>query len=280
MNDHKAVLQTLAYFDIFDYPLTFEELRFYSPAKTTKKSLQEQLRKIKTIKKRENLYFLKYNDSIFRIRKDREKFSKKKLIIAKKIISVISKIPTVRFIGISGALAMQNCKENDDIDLFVITRRGTIWSTRLIALIILGILRVRRKRLDKNATDKMCLNMILDEGSLELSKRRQNMYGSHEVIQMLPMFERKNTYNRFIVANSWIFNFLPNAKPKKVLKSSKGNVFSLLVYIIEPFARRFQKMYMGKITKEEVSDTVLAFHPVDYQSKILTNYKKRLKALV
>lgn len=277
----KSILQALAYFDIFDYPLTFEQIYQYLPDKTTKEKLQKDLSSIKSIKRKGEFYFLKNQSNNVLIRQQREKASREKLLLIKKISKIFELIPTIQLLAISGALSMKNCEEEDDIDLFVVTKKGTLWSTRLVLLFILELLGHRRKKGDKHTKNKMCLNMILDEDGFALSKKRQNLYGAHEITQMIPLFERKNTYNRFIIANNWIFKFLPNAKQKKVTYSKNDNyLLSLIVYIIEPIAKFVQKNYMGRITKEEITNTLLAFHPIDYQSKILSAYKKKLKALV
>ena len=280
VSERKAILQTLAYFDIFNYPTTFKELYRFLPFKISEKKLKESLINFEKVGKKGKYYFLKKSGKAIANRKEREFFSKKKFSIAKKICSILSIIPTVYLIGISGALAMNNCKENDDIDLFLITKRKTIWSTRLLVLLILQFLGKRRKKNEKNTKNKICVNLFLDEDNLYLSKRRQNLYGAHEIVQMVPLFERKNAYNRFIIANGWIFSFLPNASPKKVFMSKKDNFFGLVIQIIEPLSMFVQKKYMREITKEEVSNNILAFHPIDYQSKVIQSHKKKLKALI
>lgn len=275
------ILACLSYFDAFDYPLTLEELYFYLPTKSKKDEIKRAIKKLKLVGKYSNFFYIKDKKYIIKLRKKRERISLGKIKIARKITKELSKIPTVQLVGISGALAMKNCDENDDIDLFLMTRKGTVWSTRIAVLLYLQLVGKRRKAGDTENNNKICLNMIIDENKLTLSQKRQNLYGAHEAIQMIPLFERKNIYNRFVVANNWIFKFLPNSKPRKVLLSrAKNNHLSLIFIFLEPFARIVQKIIMKKITLEEVSNTMLAFHPIDYQSKILSLYKKRLKALI
>ena len=67
--------------------------------------------------------------SITRIK--REQISKKKLQIARKAAKILGKISTVRFVGVTGALAMFNANIDSDIDLLIITSKNRLWLTRL-----------------------------------------------------------------------------------------------------------------------------------------------------
>ena len=99
---------------------------------------------------------------------------KKKLIIARKATNLIAKIPTVKFVGITGALAMNNAGRNSDIDLMIITKNGCLWTTRLISYLLTWLFgfktRRPKNRLEK---DKLCLNMWLDESSLVWDKKTE-----------------------------------------------------------------------------------------------------------
>jgi|SRR5581483_3470503 len=276
-----AILKTVSYSDIFDYPLTLEEIfRFLVSSKDVKiPDLKKAIKSIQKLQRAKGFYFLTGRKKIVNERLVKEKISKNKLQIAKKISSLLFAIPTVQLIGVSGGLAMQNCNKEDDIDLFVISKKNTLWSTRLFILLLLQIFGLRRKRNEKESANKFCINMLLDENDLVLSKKRQNIYGAHEVVQLLPLFERKNTYNRFIIANNWIFSYFPNTKLKKVAGLHHTSPFTFTFLFIEPFAKFIQTLYMRKVTKEEISKNLLAFHPVDYESVVLSEYKKRLRRL-
>ena len=99
----RSVFQTLAYFDIFGYPLTFEELFEYFPEKTDKKFLQKKAGKRK-------FYFLKGRSKTVSTRLRREKESNRKLHTSQKVSKILSFIPTVQLIAVSGALSMKIVK--------------------------------------------------------------------------------------------------------------------------------------------------------------------------
>lgn len=288
----ESILKTLLYSDIFDYPLSKEEIWKFliSKNKEDKQSFLKYLNlKNHLFDYKNNFYFIKGRIEIIKKRQEKEKYSLEKVKFAKKIIQKISLIPTVYFIGISGALAMKNSDKDDDIDLFVVTAKNSVWTTRLIMVIVLIFLRVYRKRNGENVSNKICLNMLVDDSSLSFSKDRNDLYTAHEIAQILPIFNRNETYERFINSNIWIKDFLPNAFSQKpiipfVSKTSfinKAINYLLRIPIIEFLARSIQFRYMKKhITKETVSNNFLAFHPFDYKAHVLNNYKKKIAKYV
>ena len=179
---------------------------------------------------------------------------------------------------------MNNTEEDDDIDFFIITKKNTIWITRLFCLFTLELLNTRRKREDRRVSDKICLNMFVDEAFLEISKKRQNLYTAHEVLQMKPLFQRENKYKKFLNANMWVEEYMPNSlkgimNNELGIKKKKESKFIIyFFFFLNPIARKLQYFYMkNHISKEVISDTILAFHPIDYKAKILSAYNKRIK---
>ena len=189
--DH--VLLTIAYADVFDYPLTPRELKewmiFGGPMP----------------KERKAWYFRRKETVI--IRETRSPFQEEKWRIAKNAASILSHIPTIRLVGVTGGLAMQNAKKDDDIDFFIITASGALWTTRLFCLVLLSGL--RRKHNNLHVANTICLNMFVSEDSLAIPDH--DLFAAHEILQMRPIFERHNTYKKFLTANTWVKYFLPNA---------------------------------------------------------------------
>lgn len=291
MGSKQNVLQTLIYGDIFDYPLSRGQLWQFLIAekKITKQSFEQAVDSVSNpLEVKNEWFYLAGRASILKKRLHREKISQVKFRIAKRVSRFLSFVPTVYLVGVSGALAVKNADEDDDIDLFIIAQKNTMWTTRLISLLILEMLGLRRKRKEKNAKDKVCLNMIVDEKFLALPFEKQNLYTAHEVAQMVPLVERENIYRKFIKANLWVKNFLPNALKRRTVLNIRQNsaesffsVFLRLVLfssVLEWLAKKLQLWYMRRHrTTEITSDHMLAFHPFDYQEKVLEEYKKRLK---
>lgn len=66
----------------------------------------------------------------------------------------------VRFVGVSGSVAYGAPSEGDDLDLFVITRRGTLWAFLAAALLAE---RLAIRRAPGTTAPVPCLNHVLDE---------------------------------------------------------------------------------------------------------------------
>ncbi|MDP1743192.1 MAG: hypothetical protein Q8L51_00210, partial [Candidatus Amesbacteria bacterium] len=178
--------KTLQYFDKYDYPLTKEELEYWSGTKVQRLPIRPKLE---------------------RIRKQREKYSLLKWGIAYAQATKLAKIPFIEAIFVTGSLAMSNCKKSDDIDLMVITSANTLWIVRLI--VNLMFIKQRRFPGVKTAPDKICTNMWLDIRNLKLEVR--SLYHAHEILQAKCIFDRGGVQYQFLKQNSWVKDYLPNA---------------------------------------------------------------------
>jgi len=282
MGSKKVVLKTLLYSDIFDYPLIKEEIWNYliSDKKILKKDFLLNLKSEKAINQKDGFYFVKNREKIIVMRKERQKCSSEKIKKAKKIISFLSLFPTVRMIGISGSLALENCEENEDIDLFVITESGTLWATRFLLVVSLKLLGLYREKRAKLVKDKFCLNMLVSKDCLSLSEDRRNLFSAHEIAQVVPVFSKRSTYEDFITENLWVRNYLPNFKVRKPFFEREERNLILIkgLKIFNKILFRFQFEIMKKdITREEISLGLVAFHPEDQSTRIIKEYKKRLR---
>lgn len=296
MNDiSQSILTTLAYHDIFDYPLKVDEVHQYLIAvKSSFSSVQEELRELKVlgiIGERRGYFFLKNRENLVAARRQRAKYSQAKLKRAKLFSRLLTRVPTVQLVAISGALAMENSHKKDDIDLVIICRKNSLWTTRFLANLVL--LPFKRHPSSNLTRDRACLNIFIDESNLKVSP--QSLYIAHEICQMKVLLGRNQTYSRFIKSNKWIYQFLPNWQsaisviPAKLvldpdrragIQQKKVSVVSSQLSIVERTLRSFQLWYMrNKVTTEKIGDTQLFFHPSDTQEWVLGEYQKRLKRL-
>ena len=204
-----VIVRTVAYADIFDYPLKKTELFKYllGNFKPTRFKLPSQ------VAVKNSYYFLKGRDKIIKTRLDRERWSQKKIDLAKKTARQLRFIPWIKLIGVTGALAMNNAEENDDVDLLIVTIANRLWLTRLLVVMIIEISGRRRRPGDRQVKDKICLNMFLDENHLKVPLKEQDLYSAHEVCQLKPLEDKNNTYQKFINQNQWVKKYLPNWRP-------------------------------------------------------------------
>ncbi len=289
----RSILKTLAYADIFDYPLTAREIHKWLISKKAVKlqALQGQALKLK-IQRTKSFYHLPNRQNIVSLRQSRQQFSLLKLRKAQKITKLLRLIPSIKLVAITGALSMNNSNKNDDIDLMIITKNNRLWLTRLLAILILEITGNRRRpqkhSVPERNIDKFCLNLWLDESVLAIKKSRQTLYTAHEIAQIKPLFDRGNTYQKFLSLNSWVKSFLPNALPKaamtlqgQALKSSSNTSHLKISNLLNSFAFKLQYFYMkSKITREKVSLHSAFFHPRPTGQIVLKQYQARKRSVL
>jgi hypothetical protein len=198
----KYLYATVAYADVFDYPLTGDDLYYWSIKKSPRKNFRSG--KISGVSKSTYLLFLKGRQSIVSTYEERKVASRKKWEKARTAAKWLQYIPTVFLVGVTGGLAVNNASPDDDIDLFFITAKGTIWISRLLVVMFLDILGIRRKPNDTRVKNKICVNMFMSEEGMGMVKHERDLYTAHEVLQMEPLWSRKNTYWRFLQANEWV----------------------------------------------------------------------------
>lgn len=286
-----SIVKTLVYADIFDYPLNLDELNrwlIYSDGKKQKygsqiKITHSQLKSNKNIDFLDGYYFLKGRSEIVGLRKKRIGYSLHKMPIAKKGTRILSFIPFIKMIALSGNLALENADKNDDIDFFIITSRKRLWITRFFSSLILYIAGMKRKPKQKNVKNKICLNMFLDEDNLEIPHEMRNIFSAHESCQIIPLLNRDETFEKFMNKNYWVKDYLPNTiisyNIEQITDKRKQTVIIRnILDILEKILRNLQVWYMRKkITREIIQNGRAFFHPTDVAGKIIMQYERKIK---
>lgn len=274
----KAILKTLIYADIFNYPLKISELQKWLIAK------KATLRQIeKALKVKREYYYLPKRSGLVAKRKLREKQSMIYFRKAKFLSQVLKIIPWIKLVGISGGLALNNAAKGDDIDLFIITAKNRLWICRILTLGLLSLLGQRRKRREKRReiAGKLCVNILLEEN--RLAQINRDIFVAHEVLQMRVLWQRDGIYTKYLSDNSWAFKFLPNwlGNGTKNSHNTKYIIHNTFFNIFEKLARKFQLWYMEKPQgMERIEDGALYFHPQDCRLKVLQEYRKRLAKII
>lgn len=261
-----GIIKTLCYSEVFSYPLSFQEVWKYLmySKKTTREELLAELRENKDIfEHKDGYFFLKGNSRLVAQRLLRAEYARKKLIKATTIVRILSRIPTIKLIGVSGSLAMNNTKKDDDIDLFFITSANTVWISRLLVLLMLIVLREKRSRQHALGKDMICPNMFLSESALAVTAGSRNMYTAHEVSQLKVLYAKDNMYQKFLSANTWVFSFLPHAFSPVEKTFVSHNLLTTIFIPVEYVLFIVQFLYMKKrITNEKISLLFAMFHPL------------------
>lgn len=274
--NEKAIVKTILYADIFDYPLTPDEVwRFLAGKSLPRGVVEKTLKNLPSFISRKNGYlFISGREQILSLRKKRFSISQVKHRKAQKIARVLGFIPTILSVSLSGSLAMDNAEENADIDFFIITKQGWMWITRLCTVILLNILGVRRTRGEN--TSGICTNMFIDISDCMFFKDPQDIYLAHEIVQLKPLFDRHDAFLFFLQRNRWVTRILPNTSLPSFQSHEKYSQGGKR-FLLEDVIMKIQLWYMkGHRTREVTTETRAFFHPVDNRTTILKQYQKRL----
>ncbi|MEO9965944.1 MAG: hypothetical protein ABJF11_09160 [Reichenbachiella sp.] len=147
-------------------------------------------------------------------------------------VTILGKLPFIKFIGISGSLAADNPtidksgvnKGAVDMDLFMITSRNTLWLFVLLERIYTNL---RRAIMGPHF---YCFNYVTDESFLEVYNK--NFYTATEIVNIKSLVD-KGSFNDFVNQNLWYKNFYLKEKSGRSAESSNNstNVWSYLFWI-------------------------------------------------
>ena len=202
MSLENAILKTLAYSDIFDYPLTAEELHRFLVMPAKKDDVEQSVAKMKNISMNNGYYFLKNRHEIVGLRRNREAISVEAFKRAMFYGHILGALPFIRMVALTGSLAVLNLSKNPDMDYMLIARQGRVWTARAFAILLAKIASL--------FGDTICPNLIVSEQALELPVH--DLYSARELSQMIPI-TGNDFYRRLWEANSWVKDILPNTNP-------------------------------------------------------------------
>jgi predicted nucleotidyltransferase len=277
-----AVIKTLSYSGVFGFPLSFYQItsNLISPNKFSDKKIKKELEKliekriVKKTKKRFALIGIKNHDRDKRLKITNDIIKKNK-----PYIEIISKVPWLKMIAITGSVANQNAEKGSDVDLLFVTEKKRLWISRALVFLILKIL---GKLPPDKSKREICPNIFVDEGRMGWAKKKRNLYVAQNILSTVPFLWRDDTYFKFMQSNKWVEKYYGNFKinyPKEHSKNKTRN--SLVMNFLENSARKFQINRMKKsITTETVNSTLIHFNKNDSTKIILNKYRKIYKEAV
>lgn len=243
------ILRTVVYFDLFDFPLTAVEIRRFlyfpggSPVSYEEISLElERLATEGKLEFKNGFYFLPGRSVILDTRQARYASSFKKYRRAEAFSKFFSFIPGVRLVAVCNTLAWRHSRPESDIDFFIITKPGHLWSARFVSTVLATLFRVRPAK--NGAPDAVCLSFFASEDALDLRRLmiKDDIYFPYWVISLVPLYDAGGVFDKFKKANDWILSILPNASFRDVLilKHGSGRVWPEIPRIVENFLKKIQ----------------------------------------
>lgn len=226
----RAILETLAYSDIFEYPLTLNELHRYLSLSISFEELESRIPYNQSLPNRDGYYHLPGRDEVVGIRKGRESDSRRAFHRAVRYGKILARLPFVRMAAMTGSLAVLNLSKSADMDFMLVTAPNRLWLARAFA--------VTFGRLMRLAGDRICVNLLVSENALEWP--RHDLYSARELGQMVPI-AGMDVYLRLRAANPWAESILPNAasapEPTPQTVKATGTILQRIMEL--PFRGRF-----------------------------------------
>lgn len=312
MNDTdtiKSIIDTLAWFDIFDTPLTKEEIYTWlwtrsldSPSKEVLYTQLYDMREQGQLGHEHGFFCLPGRESLFARRQLSTPIIDKKMDIAKRAVQTVRWIPFLHAVFVCNTVASASADECSDIDVFVVIRNGRLWLTRLLVTLTLALFRFRRNK--THVANKICLSFFVTDAHLDLSDvtlGEPDIYLMYWIDQLIPVFDPTHVRAVILKQNAWATQYLPNAfrpyilhprwrveesavskKVKRMFEAFWGGGYGDL---IEKQAKGVQEkkmaMNFGSIKDEPdsrvvIDDTMLKFHENDRRAQYREEWRARV----
>jgi predicted nucleotidyltransferase len=289
-----SIIRTLAYYDIFSYPLTAAEI-FYNLGSnhTNLDEIKNELKNLSSyniIYSKEEFFQLTDDEKYILRRKKGNELAKRRLKTAKKVSDLISRFPFIRGILLSGSISKGFMEEDSDIDYFIITYPNRVWFSRLILMLFKKLFLFNSKKI-------FCINYFVDSEKLEIEEK--NIFTATEIVTLLPTYGKK-IYDEFYEKNYWVKEFYPNYPKREtgnVIDRKDGIVKNFLEKIlsknigdkIDDFAMSvFEKFNRIKYKNYGNEEFKIAFksskkeskhHPKFFQRRVLEEFNRKLELL-
>jgi hypothetical protein len=292
--NEQGVLRVLLYFDVFNHPLTIEEIFSFLPSRGLSKDRLGFLLRSgplnRVVKTRGRFYFFRSaSDSCIEERMSKERFARRRIRIAALVARFIGLFPFVRAVMLSGELSKGIASRNSDIDFAVITRSQRLWICRTILILF-------KKVFLFNSKKYFCLNHFISEDDLSVETR--NIYSATEIATLKPLVNREY-YDRYMGANLWVMDFFPNWDPSSASQpegpsslngfdgTSERHILAPILdrldhWLMIRWRRLWQRRYAHLAEEERrhmfrCDASISTAYGEDYQQKILTQYFFRLQ---
>jgi predicted nucleotidyltransferase len=289
-----SIIRTLAYYDIFSYPLTATEIYYNLGSNHTNldeiKNELKNLSSYNIIYSKEEFFQLTDDEKYILRRKKGNELAKRRLKTAKKVSDLISRFPFIRGILLSGSISKGFMEEDSDIDYFIITYPNRVWFSRLILMLFKKLFLFNSKKI-------FCINYFVDSEKLEIEEK--NIFTATEIVTLLPTYGKK-IYDEFYEKNYWVKEFYPNYPKREtgnVIDRKDGIVKNFLEKIlsknigdkIDDFAMSvFEKFNRIKYKNYGNEEFKIAFksskkeskhHPKFFQRRVLEEFNRKLELL-
>lgn len=296
----QSILKTVAWFSLFETPVTVFEIwkwmlepdRSYSLEETYAALAGEGLRghlfgergywslRVRSARNAGDIgHFASVSERRARFLDAARKYAK-----LRRATRYLSILPWIEGVAAGNTLAWWNTRPESDIDLFIIARPGSIWLARLFAVAPFAIF---GKRPGASEIDSFCFSFFATADALDLSAlalQGGDPYLAYWARSLVPILDRGGIFERFRTENAWATSELPHSRR---FDSQTSHFFAqpsnTRCWMVERIARKIQmsrfpmriRRMMNVDTCVVVTDRVLKFHDNDRREE----YRDRLREI-
>jgi len=206
----EAVLEALAYADVFDWPLTSSEVHRWLTVAAHEDEVKTAISSARAsgaVVSIDHLHVLPGRDHLVDERARRAAHAAQLWPEAVRYGRWLAMLPWVRLVAVTGSLAVDAPADDADIDLLVVTDDGRLWLTRALTIGVVRLAARLSPRAPSNGVLRLCPNYLLTTSSLDLPER--DLYTAHELAQLVPL-HGPETYADLLGRNRWYRDHLPN----------------------------------------------------------------------
>jgi len=287
----ESIIRTLAYYDLFDYPLSATEIFCKLPTNhTSLRAVESELPMLEQqsiVFRFGKYYSLQNNQALEHRRVQGNQLAEKLMRIAMAKAKLIARFPFVLSVMVSGSLSKGYADEQSDIDFFIITQPGRLWIARMLLVLYKRIFLM-------NSHKYFCVNYFIDSAHLEIGEK--NIFTATELATLIPLSGARY-HQQLIEQNPWIEQYFPNFKPdfqsdKEVDESMSKRKLEWIFnrcfpdwldrFFMQLTFRRWKKMYgqshagsqfeIAFKTNRHVSKN----HPKNYQLQVVKRFEARV----
>ncbi len=287
------VLRTFAYFDVFLYPLSKEQVYAFLPRNSvTRQHLEETLRCLVgsgLLRAESNYYFLSdRTPTIVSNRIENERRAGRMLQRARWVSLFLKQIPFVRAVFITGSLSKNVATKSSDVDFMIVTAPNRLWIPKMILTAV-------RRIFFFNSIKYFCFNLFVTENGLQFSTR--NIFNAVEIATTRVLWN-ETAHRKFQSMNSWVHRYLPNwgkeevpipslpGTPSPLQKAAESLLDVFPLTTIDAFFMKTARSYWKKRNAHlddnkfnalfQCTPHISSVWYVDHQTRILNTYRQRL----
>lgn len=203
MQLRSSILKVIAYFDLFNYPLSLEDILYFLDTEAEEFPVRRELDALLgegCLFRTGAFYSLQDDPALADRRNDSRRRADALLPLAAKNARLLFQFPFVRGVFISGSLSKRCAVEKDDVDYFIVTSANRLWIARTIMHLFKKLTYLRGHQ------HRFCMNYYVDEDAMEI--REKNIFTATELLTLIAACGNGGVI-RFFKANEWTSRFYP-----------------------------------------------------------------------